>query len=86
MKPEMKNEIDQYIKLGVPTCGFLEAVIENDLKESFGRADEQNRHDLFEIISYLYEYAPGTCWGSYEKRDKWIKGRGLQAFTKTILK
>ena len=64
-----------YIYERRPTGGFLQAVLSNDLKESFARADEQNRATLFNICSLLYNEAPSPCWGSPEKYKAWLAGR-----------
>ncbi len=54
----------------IPTGGFLEACLANDLKEAFGRADETSRENLFEIVSFLYNSMPRDFWGSYENIKK----------------
>jgi|TARA_Y100000310_G_scaffold309003_1_gene352677 hypothetical protein len=66
--------IDRYINNKISGGDFLDAVFSNDLMESFARADEQNRQDMFEIVSYLYNHAPMECWGSREKVKLWLKG------------
>ena len=69
-------EFLRYIHHHIPTGGFLEAVISNNLKESFARADETNQMSMARIVSYLYNYAPMECWGSPEKYKAWIENRG----------
>jgi hypothetical protein len=54
---------------------FLTAVIENNLREALGCADEYNRAALFEIVSWWYNEAPSSCWGSPEKAKEWAEGR-----------
>ena len=34
-----RNQIDQYVETGCPVGGFLSAVLENNLQEALGRAD-----------------------------------------------
>lgn len=63
-----------YIEHGIPPGGFLRAVLENDLREAFGRADQYNRECLFEIVGWLYNESPSTCWGSPEKVAAWLAG------------
>ena len=72
MKPETKKTIDHYVELGFDPGSFVRAVLENNLKEAFGCADAQNREDLFEIVSYCYNYIPDYCWGSREKVTAWL--------------
>lgn len=61
-----------YVNHGIETGGFLRAVLENDLMESFGHADIENRHHLFEICSFIYNELPTGCHGSCEKVQKWL--------------
>lgn len=67
----MKRYIEQYC----PTGGFLEAVLENNLVEAFGRADEVNRERMFDIVNFLYNEAPADCWGSPAKVEAWLAQR-----------
>ena len=62
----------RYIDQRIPPGGFLTAVLENDLRESFGRADENNRAALFYICAWLYNEAPAACWGSPAKVSAWL--------------
>lgn len=64
--------INRYVEERIPTGGFLRAVLENNLTESFGRADTESREALFEIVRYLYWEVPADCWGSPEKVKKWL--------------
>lgn len=63
--------LDRWINHGLPPGYFLESVLSNNLVESCGYADENNRPAIFAIVSWLYNYAPGECWGSPEKVAKW---------------
>ena len=72
MKPETKEGLDRYAKNRIHTGGFLRAVLANDLFESFARADLENRADLFEITSYIYNELPAICWGSYDIVVAWL--------------
>ncbi len=61
MPPETRASIDRYVLQRIPTGDFTRAVLENDLRESFGRADDYNRMALFEIVRYCYNEIPGAC-------------------------
>jgi len=74
----MRDGLKLYFDRGIPPGSFMTAVLNNDLKESFGRADEVNRDNLFEIVSFLFCDAPIICWGSPEAVRAWIKSGGLQ--------
>ena len=68
----IKESLDRYVNNKVSPGSFLLAVLQNDLKESFSRADHINRNRLFEIVSYCYNNIPETCWGSPEKVHAWL--------------
>lgn len=72
MNPTTREGIHTFAKYGTRPEGFLFAVLSNDLKESFGRADLENRRDMFEIVSYCYNNVPSTAWGSPEKVTAWM--------------
>jgi hypothetical protein len=67
------ESLDRYVDHRVPTGGFLNAVLANDLRESCARADWDNRSRIFEITNFCYNEIPAICWGSYEKVDEWLK-------------
>jgi len=69
---EVIEDLRHYVERGQPTGDFLQAVLENNLRESFGRADEWNRSNMFLIVSYCYNYLPALCWGSPEKVTAWL--------------
>ena len=73
--PESTLEgITAYIEERRPPGGFLRAVLENNLSESFGRADENNQAALLAIVQYIYWKIPGPCWGSPDKVNAWLRG------------
>ena len=72
--PNIVEGLDRYVNEHQPVGDFLTAVLSNDLRESLGRADLSSRRAIFEIVSLLYNYAPGVCWGSKEKVMAWLGG------------
>ncbi len=80
----IQDGVERYIEHGVPPGDFLTAVICNDLRESFGRADEVNIARMFDIVGFFYNEAPGGCWGSLEKMKRWVKIGGLNGLNKSI--
>jgi hypothetical protein len=62
----------RYIEHGVYPGDFLTAVLENDLKEAVGRADDANLQCLPAYVGYLYNEAPGLCWGTPERVRNWV--------------
>ena len=69
--------VQDYIEHGHLPGSFLQAVICNDLFQSFGRADEINHERMFHIVSFFYNEAPGQCWGSPKKMQVWAEHNGL---------
>jgi len=67
----------EHIERGRPCGHFVTAVLDNDLREAIGRADDENIVALPLIVSWLYNRAPGQCWGSPEKRQAWQAAGGL---------
>lgn len=58
-------------------CGhFLMAVLKNDLREAFSRADHEALQALPSILGWLYNEAPGGCHGSPEKVKEWLEKAG----------
>jgi len=72
MKENIKATLDLYVNNRIPTGSFLQACLENNLAEAFGRADEFNRENLFEIVQYIYNDMPSCCWGSREIVKAWL--------------
>lgn len=68
----MLNGLRLYINHRIEPGSFLEAVLQNNLKEAVGRADHINKRYLGNYIEFLYNYAPAQCWGSVEKYNKWL--------------
>lgn len=68
----IRGGVQRYIEDGILPGDFLKAVICNDLRESFARADEINMLRMFDIISFFYYEAPRGCWGAEEKMLDWI--------------
>lgn len=72
------DSISRYVMEGSQPGHFVTAVITNDLFEAFSRADPDNRTAMHNIIKFLYNETPGSCWGSKEKMVEWIKHHGLK--------
>ena len=68
----MRGSIVRYTDNEIPPGDFLTAVINNDLKEAVGRADDQNMLLLPNYIRWFYNYAPSGCWGFPGAMEEWI--------------
>ncbi|MCK5603638.1 hypothetical protein KAR91_17260, partial [Candidatus Pacearchaeota archaeon] len=70
----MMPGIRRYIDDRIDPSGFLTAVICNDLIGAVGRADNENIDNLPAYVSYFFNEAPSSCWGSKKKMEEWLKG------------
>ena len=66
--------LHRYVNHRLPPGDFLRAVLENNLTEALGRADDTNQRTIKEIVSFIYSCLPSNCWGSREKVEKWLAG------------
>jgi hypothetical protein len=60
---------------GVPTGGFIEAVLSNDLREAMGQADRESLKHLHTLFLLIYNYCPHTCWGSEKRVNEWLQAK-----------
>jgi hypothetical protein len=60
-----------WIEEGVPGGHFLMAVMANDFKEVFMRADKTNLAVLADWVNFLQNHAPIGCQGNREKIKAW---------------
>lgn len=75
IKQSVIGSLQRYVEHGIPTGGFLRAVLENNLTEAFGRADIENREAMFEIVHHVYNNLPYGCHGSAEIVDAWLAAK-----------
>ena len=68
----MMGGITRYVEQGIPPGDFLTAIIENNLSEAIGRADDENMANIPAYCAYFYNEAPSPCWGSPAKRRAWL--------------
>ncbi len=67
----MREGYKLWIERGISPGSFGWALITNDLKEVFGRADHVNKQHIGSTIVWFYNFAPSGCWGSIEKAMSW---------------
>jgi hypothetical protein len=72
IRPDILESLLNYAYRGVPTGGFLNAVLSNDLTEAVSRADSYNAFWLKSIVTFIYMELPAPCWGSQDKVDAWL--------------
>ena len=66
-------EINNYVVKGELYSEFIHALLTNNLKESFARADDGNADNMKHIVWYLYREIPSDAWGNEEKINSWMK-------------
>lgn len=77
MIPErIKSAILNHVRRGQECGHFVTAVLENNLKEAVGGADEECIVKLREIVGFCYNKIPSTCWGSPEIVKEWREKGG----------
>ena len=67
----MADGMRRYIENGINPGHFLTAVLCNNLMEAAQRGDVTNRRCLSDWATWLYNYAPPTCFGSEERFAAW---------------
>ena len=71
----LQDSLDLYVNKHLSGGGFLTALLENNLVETFARADANNSTMIREYIEHLYWCMPGNCWGSPQKVNDWLNER-----------
>ena len=67
------ESLQRWTDQGIPTGGFLQAVLEHDLFEAYKRGDDQNLAALHSIVSFIYNELPSNCHGSKADVLAWYK-------------
>jgi hypothetical protein len=70
----VRGGMQRYIENKISPGHFLTNLLSNDLLGTFERADLNNRNQVYDILVWLYNNAPGGCWGSPEKVEEWLGG------------
>ena len=68
----VKGSLIRYRDHKIPTGGFLEAVLKNDLISAIERADDENVQCIPDIVRFCYENLPFGSWGSPKNVRDWI--------------
>lgn len=74
----MRSGMLGFVQHGWPTGGFLQTLLDGDLKGAAGRADLANLAALDSWSIVLRSHLPNACHGSPENRLAWIKSGGLE--------
>lgn len=68
----MQGGIIRYYENGIEPGHFLTAIINNDLKEAIGRADDENVNLLKAYVMWFYNQAPSGSWGFTGAVQQWM--------------
>jgi len=68
----MHGGIIRFYENGIAPGHFLSAVINNDLKEVFVRADNTNEECVKAYVMWFYNCAPAGTWGYSGATKEWI--------------
>ena len=74
----MQEGARAYVEQGYPVGGFLRAVLENNLVESFATADFINTAAMHEWANWAYNECPLEARGSQQAVTAWIASGGLE--------
>ncbi len=74
----LRDGFRRYIEEGVPTGHFLHAVLSNDLMQACTHADETNKTQLYQIVYFIHNQLPYSCYGSTAIVGIWLNHRGLK--------
>ena len=69
----MKEPVENWVFHGIPGGGFLTALLTNNLKETFTRADSNNKRKVYNWVRFIIWSLPSSCQGSEEKVNNWME-------------
>lgn len=72
---DLRRSLDRYVLEGCPVGGFLQAVLENDLRGAIQRADPDNLARLRDIAAYVWFNVPASAYGSAQAYERHLKKR-----------
>lgn len=76
----MQKGAREYVEYGTPPGGFLYAVLSNDFKEAFARADDTNTAHMRTWAHWVMWECPAIAQGSVGKVEAWIKIGGMNGY------
>lgn len=69
----MHGAIRRYYENGIPPGDFLTALLNNNLKETYARADDTNVRAIKGYVMWFYNEAPAGSWGYDGAVKSWIE-------------
>jgi hypothetical protein len=80
----MRNSVALWLLYGIVPGDFLTAVLCNDLREACLRADDTNKHKLFDYVRFFYNQTPVDCWGGPLSFEAWRLQGGLKHYRREL--
>ncbi len=74
----------RWIEFGDLPGHWMQMVLQNNLVQSWGFADETNRERMGDIVGFMYNEAPGPVWGSEAKIKEWAEKGGARGWEMPI--
>lgn len=71
--PRLKRSLDDYAMHGLRTGDCLYAVLCNDLRMAFARADHEVAAAMPAILAYVNATLPCSSWGSAAAVEGWLR-------------
>ena len=80
-----KKALINWVKIGnqYDHGSFLTAIVSNDLMKSFSCADDLNLYSMLDIVKWMYNNLPISCYGSIKKMKEW-KGLEEEEFNRWL--
>lgn len=76
LSEHIRDGFFRYVEQRIPTGSGLQRLLENrGAIETWGGLDVDCQRDFDAIIKWIYNKAPGECWGSPEAVREWLRGR-----------
>lgn len=69
----LKRSLDDYRQHGLRTGDCLYAVLCNDMRGAFSRADAETTAAMPAILAYIDACLPCVSWGTKEAVDAWLR-------------
>ena len=78
------SSLQMYLEYGVNPGRFLTAVLENNLREAMGQADEDDLESLFHLVVYLYNEVSADAWGNRERVRAYQDSRRIAVLEREV--
>lgn len=77
LHPALRSGMERYIENRIEPGSFLKSVLQNDLMKAVGRADSEQMAHLAQTCLWVYNMAPGDCWGSPARVQAWLDAASI---------